>query len=156
MSRTYENEWQQMSHDFHKVMRLPNGRTIAEGVASIGIIDGRLTLEEPVETVFAMFGRTITVQLLVEAIERVLALPELPGTMNDRLPEIIDGIGDQIYIATGRAAKLGVDMAPIMRRIHAANMAKVGGPIINQKQAKPPGWTPPDIACALREQGWEG
>lgn len=154
MSARYPNEWQEMTFRFHQAMGLPNGDDPRDGVDNLGIIDGRLMLEEPTEAVLAMFGKTIAIRLLMEQVERVLGMKEVEGTVYDRLPEIVDGLGDSIYIAAGRASKLGVDLAPIMREIHRANMAKAGGPIVNQKQQKPPGWTPPDIAGELRKQGW--
>ncbi len=68
---------------------------------------------------------------------------------------IADGIGDTIYTLLGLACRYGIDMAPVMAEIHRANMAKVGGPVVNGKQMKPAGWTPPDIAGVLKAQGWK-
>lgn len=72
------------------------------------------------------------------------------------MPECVDAIGDLLYVTMGFALALGVDMHPIMAAIHAANLAKVGGPIVAGKQRKPEGWQPPDIAGELAKQGWAG
>lgn len=72
------------------------------------------------------------------------------------LPEVIDGVGDAIYVLLGLANRCGVSMAPVFAAIHRANMAKVGGPVVDGKQLKPPGWTPPNIEAELRAQGWDG
>lgn len=54
------------------------------------------------------------------------------------------------------ALEFGVDMGPIEDEVHRANLAKAGGPVVNGKIMKPPGWTPPDIAGELKKQGWSG
>lgn len=68
------------------------------------------------------------------------------------LPAWVDGLGDSNYIAAGTAIELGVDMRPVHRAIHAANMAKEPNGL--GKPTKPFGWQPPDIARELVRQGW--
>jgi predicted HAD superfamily Cof-like phosphohydrolase len=49
------------------------------------------------------------------------------------------------------AAHLGVDVRPFFDAVHAANMAKRGGPVRGDgKIQKPEGWRPPDIAGLYR------
>lgn len=69
------------------------------------------------------------------------------------LADAVDAIADLIYVALGTAVEMGVDMDPIWRAVHAANMAKVGGPKRDDgKQMKPPGWVPPPIAELVAAQ----
>jgi predicted HAD superfamily Cof-like phosphohydrolase len=70
------------------------------------------------------------------------------------LPEFIDACGDLDYVVEGSRLEFGVDGLPIADAIHAANMAKLGGPVVDGKIRKPAGWQPPDIAGELRKQGW--
>lgn len=70
------------------------------------------------------------------------------------LPELVDAIADLIYVAEGTALAFGTHMPPVHAAVHAANMAKAGGPVVDGKQRKPDGWQPPDIAGELRKQGW--
>jgi predicted HAD superfamily Cof-like phosphohydrolase len=68
-----------------------------------------------------------------------------------------DAIVDEIYFRIGRAVEMGIELDPLFRAVHTANLAKVGGETHSDgKIAKPPGWTAPDVAAELRKQGWEG
>lgn len=72
------------------------------------------------------------------------------------LPGIVDGCIDTIYVALGILNRCGVDAEKFFNLVHAANMAKAGGPKREDgKHMKPPGWQPPDIEGELRRQGWE-
>jgi len=68
------------------------------------------------------------------------------------LPETADALGDLVYVTVSAAVRWGIDLEPVMREIQRANMAKVGGPIVEGKQQKPLGWVPPDIAGVLARQ----
>ena len=90
--------------------------------------------------------------LLKEEYEETIAAIDA----ND-LPETIDGICDLIYVALGAAVEFGVNLHKPFRAVHESNMKKAeGGKDARGKQLKPIGWTPPDIAGLLREQGWKG
>lgn len=78
------------------------------------------------------------------------------GRIEPQLGSIADALGDLDYVIEGTRAEMGIDGGPIADAIHASNMAKVGGPVVNGKITKPQGWTPPDIAGELKKQGWEG
>ena len=74
------------------------------------------------------------------------------------LPDLADACADLDYVVAGLRVAFGIDGEPIARLVHAANMAKQGGPKRegDQKRLKPPGWKPPDIEGELRRQGWSG
>lgn len=71
-------------------------------------------------------------------------------------PEFVDACIDSEYVNLGDMIACGVDPQPIWEAVHAANMAKQPAADKFSKITKPDGWTPPDIAGALREQGWAG
>lgn len=72
------------------------------------------------------------------------------------LPKSADALIDQMYVIIGTLLAMGIDMWPLWREVQRANMAKVGGPVVDGKVRKPAGWSPPDIDALLRNQGWEG
>jgi len=78
----------------------------------------------------------------------------LPSAPN--LPKAADACIDQLYVIIGNLLAMGIDPRPLFDAVHAANMAKVGGPVVNGKTMKPEGWKPPDIEGELKKQGWEG
>lgn len=84
------------------------------------------------------------------------SINQLEGAGDFNLVEFADALGDLDYVIEGTRAEMGIDGGPIADAIHASNMAKVGGPVVNGKITKPQGWTPPDIAGELKKQGWEG
>lgn len=69
------------------------------------------------------------------------------------LPDLVDATVDLDYVVEGLRVRLGVDVRPIWAAVHAANMAKMGGPKrADGKLQKPEGWRPADVAGLLREQ----
>lgn len=81
----------------------------------------------------------------------------LQAMCRDDLPAIADGLADLIYVALGTAIAYGIDLRPVWSAVHAANMAKIGGPTREDgKVLKPEGWQPPDIKGILERQGTEG
>lgn len=81
---------------------------------------------------------------------------ELTG-QSVNIVELADALADLDYVIEGMRLEFGIDGAPIAEAVHAANMAKVNGPVrADGKRLKPPGWNPPDIEGELRKQGWEG
>lgn len=78
--------------------------------------------------------------------------PEKPAD----LVATADAMCDLLYVLYGWAVAAGIDLKPIFDRVHASNMAKLGGPVREDgKRLKPPGWQPPDVKGALEEQGWK-
>lgn len=92
------------------------------------------------------------------ALEHALLDEVRYAKLSVNLPAIVDAWGDSNYITEGSAICFGVDMKPIAREIHRANLAKRDGGTMRAdgKIIKPPGWKPPDIAKLLRQQGWQG
>lgn len=77
------------------------------------------------------------------------------GRFNVDLAGVVDALADLDYVIEGTRQELGVDGAPIAAEVHRANMAKMSGPVDEHgKKRKPLGWTPPDIAGVLHQQGW--
>lgn len=65
--------------------------------------------------------------------------------------EVVDALGDILYVAYGCALDAGVDVDAAFARIHESNMAKLGPdgrPIKDEhgKVRKPDGWEPPWLA----------
>jgi|SRR5690606_4679507 len=65
--------------------------------------------------------------------------------------EIVDALGDILYVVYGAALDAGVDVDAAFARIHESNMAKLGPdgrPIKDEhgKVRKPDGWEPPRLA----------
>jgi NTP pyrophosphatase (non-canonical NTP hydrolase) len=74
------------------------------------------------------------------------------------LIEVADGLADIIYVAVGTALEFGIPLDRVWAEVQRTNMAKVD-PVTGKvrqredgKVLKPDGWTPPDIATALRGQ----
>lgn len=63
--------------------------------------------------------------------------------------EVLDALGDILYLVYGAALECGYDVDEAVTVIHAANMAKlVDGKVIRRhdgKVLKPDGWLPPDL-----------
>lgn len=71
-------------------------------------------------------------------------------------PAFIDALLDLEYVILGTHVACGVDPQPIWERVHASNMAKQPAADKHSKITKPAGWVEPDIAGALKDQGWGG
>lgn len=72
-------------------------------------------------------------------------------------PEVLDALGDILYLTYGLAVAAGYDLDEAFDRIHAANMAKVGadGKVRRREDGKilkPNGWTPPDMTDLVTEK----
>jgi hypothetical protein len=62
-------------------------------------------------------------------------------------------LADLIYVAIGTAVALGVDLRPVWDAVHAANLAKAGGPRrADGKFLKSADWVHPDIKGILAKQ----
>ena len=76
------------------------------------------------------------------------------------LPEAADALADSLVVIYGSFATLGIEPKSVFDEVHRSNMAKLGPngqPILREgdrKVLKPEGWTPPNIAGVLIEQGW--
>ena len=66
------------------------------------------------------------------------------------MSKVADGIVDSIYVLIGTGGEMGLDLAEVWRRVHAANMAKEGGgKRADGKVLKPEGWVAPDVEGAI-------
>ncbi len=119
-------------------------------------LHARMLAEEFCELLTALFGRDARGDVAIEnAHAAILAVIE-GCDVNVDLPEVADANADLSYLLEGANLEMGIDGAAVLAVVHAANMAKRGGPKDEHgKQKKPAGWQPPDIAGELRRQGWE-
>jgi hypothetical protein len=77
----------------------------------------------------------------------------LDAVYNEDLTDTVDAIADLIYVAIGTAVALGVDLRPVWDAVHAANLAKAGGPRrADGKFLRPESWKHPDIKGILEKQ----
>jgi predicted HAD superfamily Cof-like phosphohydrolase len=66
---------------------------------------------------------------------------------------LADGIVDLIYVLIGTAISCGIDLRPVWRAVHRANLAKsLTGKRGDGKVQKGEGWQPPDVAGILAAQ----
>jgi len=72
--------------------------------------------------------------------------------LNVDLVAIADACADLDYVVEGTRLCYGIPRQRIADAVHASNMAKRGGPVVNGKQLKPEGWTPPDIEGILNSR----
>lgn len=65
--------------------------------------------------------------------------------------EMLDALGDLLYVVYGAASSTGVDIDPIFEEIHRTNMNKLGGGVRESdgKRLKPEGWQPPRLKRLL-------
>ena len=117
--------WQRMVRDFHAKFELP--------VQNKPVLLSRARLS-----------------LRMEWIKSELEEMWLAEQCHD-LAGVADGIVDAIYFLVGTAVEMGVDLDPLFRAVHEANMRKVKLPGVD-KIAKPDGWEHPDIAALIEEQ----
>lgn len=112
-----------------------------------------LVIEEALELLEAALPNETSV---VGHCRRRLNLIIQCGVIRVDLPELADALADIDYVVEGARLEFGVDGAPVAAGVHAANMAKLGGPVREDgKRLKPEGWRPFDVAAELRRQGWE-
>lgn len=123
----FQDNWQQMVHDFN----IKFGRTVNTTPTIPTTDDSMLCMRLVREEVCELFD-----------------------AMGDKdLPEIADAIVDSIYVLLYTAEVHGINVNPIMRLVHEANMKKEGGGTREDgKILKPAGWTPPDVQGEIDRQ----
>ena len=145
--------------EFHRVMGIPDRSTPGLVNESTLRLRMRLVLEEAFELAEACLDTSDATSMMLvlmhgrailDLVSRAPLSPDLPG--------IADALGDIDYVVAGTRLQLGIRAAPVADAIHAANMAKAPGGVVSRdaygKVLKPFDWSPPDIAGALRAQGW--
>lgn len=70
----------------------------------------------------------------------------------DNILDIVDAIGDLLYVTFAVAVAMKIDIEPIFNEIHRSNMTKDGG-ISAGKIQKGPGFEAPQLVEILQEQG---
>jgi predicted HAD superfamily Cof-like phosphohydrolase len=68
--------------------------------------------------------------------------------------EMVDALADILVVTYGTAVEMGVDLEPVFAEVQRSNMSKNGGLDVGGKVRKGPAFSPPDIAAALRQQGY--
>ena len=75
------------------------------------------------------------------------------GIQNADFIGIADNIADCIYVLIGMSIAMGIDLREVWKVVHAANMAKEGGPSRpDGKVMKPEGWKEPDVVGVITNQ----
>lgn len=61
---------------------------------------------------------------------------------------------DTVMVQLGHVCSAtGIDMRPLFEAVHRNNLTKAGGPVVNGKLCKPPGFVPVDLKPLLEAQG---
>lgn len=68
--------------------------------------------------------------------------------------EMVDALADILVVTYGTAVEMGVDLEPVFAEVQRSNMSKNGGLDAGGKVRKGSAFSPPDIAGALRRQGY--
>lgn len=148
---------QNMVRQFMTVMNQDQPKTPSIPDDAVVRMRMRLIAEEFFELMKATFsGYTNDGYNPVGAIEQITMRLIDEATVCVDLPEWCDATVDLDYVVEGARISFGVDAQPLWLAVQKANMAKLAGPVREDgKKLKPTGWTPPDIAQLLREQGWK-
>lgn len=88
------------------------------------------------------------IRLIIEETAELVKACSLEDMTN-----IIDALGDLLYVTYGMAVALGVDMDAVFREIHRSNMTKSIESEMDGKVIKGNAFEPPDIEGILKEQG---
>ena len=115
----------------------------------------RIDAEEFVEKIEALYDDPSAInQLKVLLLQWIVGHSPIRKDLHDRLPEFADALADNAVTNEGFAVLFGIDLESVFQEVHASNMRKGDGPIVNGKRSKPEGWAPPDVVGVLRKQGW--
>lgn len=135
---------------FHETYALP----VSSAAASVDYdrvhMRMQLILEEVAELVGAVYGRAAR-----DGIERAAAtVREADEGARDTV-EAADALADLVYVTYGMALESGISLPAVLAEVQASNMSKLGEdgkPIYREdgKVLKGPGFSPPDVARALR------
>jgi predicted HAD superfamily Cof-like phosphohydrolase len=113
----------------------------------------RIDAEEFVEKIEALYDDPL-VSSLGKILHAIATHAPIRPDLHDRLPEFADALADNAVTNEGFAVLFGIDLESVFQEVHAANLRKGDGPIVDGKRRKPEGWTPPDVVGVLRNQGW--
>jgi predicted HAD superfamily Cof-like phosphohydrolase len=126
------------------------------GVPAAAIARRRLRLikEEFFEVLKSTFHKDDDNALLAlgdaaAVVERVLS----HASLHVDLAAFAHELADLMYVAEGGFIGFGIDSRPVHAAVHAANMAKKGGPMREDgKRMKPAGWVAADVKSIIEKQ----
>ena len=73
--------------------------------------------------------------------------------INEDFVEAVDALVDLLYVTYGAALAFGVDIEPIFKEVHRANMTKTSGlKRVDGKQLKPKDFKPPNLLPIIQDQ----
>lgn len=146
--------------EFHKAF----GQAIGDkpAVPSDDVVRLRVSLimEEAFEAFEAAYSTLDSHDAILEAKKGAqLLIGTLKPSMD--LVEFIDACQDLDYVVEGARLTCGVNGEPCAVEVHRSNLSKLGAdgkPVIRAdgKRLKGPNYSPPDLATALKRQGWSG
>jgi predicted HAD superfamily Cof-like phosphohydrolase len=143
------NPWQEQVRQFHQIVC---GAPTSPAVPMLRnpMLRASLIIEEALETAFALVGPAIAQNIVHrQSLDIVQKWASRDGKPD--LIEAIDGLCDTVVVCLGTAEDIGVDLDSFFTEVMRSNLAKAGGAVDTMgKKQKPPGWTPPDLAGALR------
>lgn len=115
-------------------------------------------------TLIAPDDADLRAQLIIEEVSEFIDAQD-----REDIVEMADALVDLIYVAIGTAVAYGINLRPIFRMVHEANMrkapysrqeamraARAGRKIPVGKIMKPDGWVPPNVEGEIRRQQMEG
>lgn len=118
--------------------------------ADVVRLRARLVAEETFELLASLFPLSDWQSVADDVMARVNV-----ARIEVDMPAFADACGDLDYVVEGARISFGIRGETLADAIHAANMAKVGGPVdAHGKMLKPADWKAPDIEGLLRDQGW--
>jgi len=129
-----------------------NDRPMVPSEAAIRL-QTRIDAEEFAEKIEALYDDPL-VSSLGKILHAIATHAPIRHDLHDRLPDFADALADNVVTNEGFAVLFGIDLEPVFQEVHASNMRKGDGPIVDGKRKKPEGWTPPDVVGVLRKQGW--
>jgi predicted HAD superfamily Cof-like phosphohydrolase len=115
----------------------------------------RIDAEEFVEKLDALYDDPAAIAQLKYLLRWFENHSQVRKDLHARLPEFADALADCAVTNEGFAVLFGINLEPVFQEVHASNMRKKDGPIVNSKRMKPEGWQAPDVAGELRRQGWQ-
>lgn len=115
----------------------------------------RIDCEEFVEKIEALYDNPATIEALRLTLNLLAKHSPIRKDLHDRLPEFADALADNAVTNEGFAVLFGIDLESVFHEVHASNMRKADGPIVEGKRLKPKGWVGPDVVGVLRRQGWQ-
>jgi predicted HAD superfamily Cof-like phosphohydrolase len=114
----------------------------------------RIACEEFVEKIEALYDDPLMIPMFKSMLEFIGNNSPIRKDLHDRLPEFADALADNAVTNEGFGVLFGIDVQKVFDEVHAANMRKKDGPIVEGKRGKPEGWVGPDVVGVLRNQGW--